>query len=158
MQTVAKNTQVRCIILPFDKHNILLPNTLVAEITTYDVVASAPFAPRWIKGMIFWRGKSIPLVAIWHMLGSAHVDTPSKRIAVLNSVTGNDDLPFYAIEVWGLPRLLMVGEDVLQEIDVPTFVEEDPVLLEVTSGDLTAVIPDIDAIESTLAELGVKLG
>lgn len=141
---------IRTLIVPMQDRNLLLPNVAVAEVMPYIRPRSIDAAPDWLLGSISWRGKNIPLISYDRLNG---IDTndglTQARIVVFNTVQSGSGLEFYALVTTGIPQLRRVNPDALQEVS------GDPAegaLSQVQVGDILAIIPDLDALETTVAE------
>lgn len=146
-------TTLRTQLIPLAREQLLLPNSAVAEIIGYQAPqASEGDRPDWWLGLLTWRGLEIPLIALEVIRGGALPEiTSSTRIAVFNSLSGNVNMPFYAIIVHGLPHLAKLNNEQVNALDG----EAGPCGLQLVeiNGD-PALIPDLDAIEDLLARPG----
>lgn len=141
---------VHSLVLPLQDGQLLLPNAAVAEIIEYRTPESAPDQPEWNLGTVTWRGLEIPLVSFEAFVGQdVSAESTRLRIAVLNTLNGNADLPFIGVVLKGIPRLLTAGADsVAPEAGESS---EQGVLARVQAGGEGALIPDIDALERSVA-------
>lgn len=140
---------MRTLIIPMQASNLLLPNVAVAEVMPYINPRSIADAPDWLLGSINWRGQTIPLISYDRFQG---VDTSEginqARIVVFNTVHADSGLKFYALVTTGIPQLKRVNPDLLQEISTDPV---DGVLSQVQIGETTAIIPDLEGLESAVA-------
>ncbi|MEK9713635.1 MAG: hypothetical protein VW258_13810, partial [Thalassolituus sp.] len=60
-------------------------------------------------------------------------------------VNENPQMPFFAILVQGIPRLMHITEDDLQEVDAMGMGRFDKIAVSVEG--VTAMIPDLDSVE-----------
>ena len=67
-----KSTSVRCMLLPLNSLNLLIPNSAVAEIIGYSTPRQLPDTSDWFPGVVLWRGVYVPVVAVEQM---CNVDT-----------------------------------------------------------------------------------
>lgn len=148
---------VRCLVVPLKGLLLLLPNTLVAEVTDYVEPSPLPSAPEWLRGMMPWRGRSVPTVDMLAVTGRGKDRQKAKRAVVLNTLNGNTELPFIAISSHGIPRLVEVKGDMIQPLK-----EEEAsingVACRVLLADHQVAIPDVDTLERMLGRLSVKVG
>lgn len=141
---------VRTLIIPLQGCNLLLPNVAVAEVVPYVHPREMEGAPDWMLGTISWRGLNIPLISYDRLQGLETVNSlVQARIAVVNSVRPDSGLAFYALVTAGIPQLKRVSTDTLQEV---TPEARTGALCEVRIGDIPAVIPDLDTLESVVAQ------
>jgi chemosensory pili system protein ChpC len=148
---------VRCLQLPLRGLQLLVPNTTVAEVTGYLAPESMPQAPRWLLGTILWRGISAPLISYELLLGrESTLHSAHRRIAIINSLSANSLLPFIAVEIQGIPRLVQVKEDMLRVRDSDS--DKKPMVASsVTLEGKHTIIPDLEVIEKMLLQLGIKM-
>ena len=85
------------------------------------------------------------------MLSDQNPPEPNQdaRFIIVNTVGGNAEMPFYAVLVQGIPRLMHILEEDLQEVESVMTGPYDK--MAVSMPGLNAVIPDLDSIENTLS-------
>lgn len=141
---------IRTLIIPMQGRNLLLPNVAVAEVVPYMRPRALADAPEWLLGTISWRGLTIPLVSYDGLYGAGvQAGVGQARIAVLNTVHPDSGLKFYALVTAGIPQLKRVNTDLLQEVSAE---DATGVLSQVQIGEIQAVIPDLSALESMVAD------
>lgn len=141
---------IRTLIIPMQGRNLLLPNVAVAEVVPYMRPRALADAPEWLLGTISWRGLTIPLVSYDGLYGAGvQAGVGQARIAVLNTVHPDSGLKFYALVTAGIPQLKRVNTDLLQEVSTE---DATGVLSQVQIGEIQAVIPDLSALESMVAD------
>lgn len=141
---------VRTLIIPIQGRNLLLPNVAVAEVVPYMRPRAVADAPDWLLGVINWRGLTIPLISYDGLYGADVRDGVGQaRIAVLNTVHSDSGLSFYALVTAGIPQLKRVNADLLQEVAAE---DVTGTLSQVQVGEIPAVIPDLAALESVVAD------
>ena len=155
-QTKTMNDVVRTQLLPLSNMNLVVPNTCIAEIINLQPIEPIKKSPDWFLGMTSWRGIHIPVIS-FERANAVAMDENSKftRIAVLNSLSGESDLPFYAVITQGIPRLLSLEKSNINPIKKPDIelpIAQQQVLID----DISAVIPDQPKIEKMLIKEGVK--
>lgn len=149
---------IRCLQMPLRGGlRILVPNTTVAEVTVYHAPEPMQQAPAWLLGTVMWRGASIPMVSFEQMLGREEtMHSPQRRIAVMNTLRNDSLLPFFAIEIQGIPRLVQAREDTMElsEGEAGKFAM---VASDVVIDGKTIMIPDLEVIEKMLLQMGIKV-
>jgi chemosensory pili system protein ChpC len=144
---------VRCLAVDLYGVNLLLPNTLVAEVTEITTVNRAAHAPEWMAGFVIWRGRSVPLVSFEQLLGMEALHRhDDNRMVILNTLNGNLRVPFIAMEIQGLPRLSLVKHGML-EFDEGEKNSGHVVLSTLRVEGESMIVPNIDVIERMLEEL-----
>ena len=142
---------IHSLLLPLQDHLLLLPNAAVAEIIEYRAPESLNDMPNWCLGKVTWRGLDIPLVSYEAFVGGEISGESSRlRIAVLNTLNGNQEVPFVGVVLKGIPRLFTAGSD---SISAEAGTVTAGMLAQVQAGEEAAVIPDIDALERSVAAL-----
>lgn len=144
---------VHCLLLPLNQDIMLLPNAAVAEVIPYSEAIAVEDAPDWLIGYINWRDRRIPLVmfetASDGQAGRVHKGC---RIAVLNTLNGNNELPYIAVLMQGLPSLQVVRSNMIQYADRPTM-QRQSIKAYVNLNGVAALMPDIDDLESRLTRI-----
>jgi len=142
---------LHCLLLPLQDDKLLLPNTAVAEVITYINPESIDNAPDWLMGTITWRDIRIPLVSFELLSGLAVTSGGTRRIAVLNTLNGNQHIPYIAILIQGIPQLRLIQEDSIQDEDI----ENDKLTIAsvVKVNGEQVLIPDLDDLESRLKQI-----
>jgi len=149
---LADSEIISCLYLPIDGGNLLLPNVSVAEVIEYVVPERKVDGPEYYLGHIQWRGTSVPLLSYERANGNDKAPPSTlARIAVLNSVgTDNKKLPFISVVTQGLPRLVKVSTDIIQNSAESSFPAEK---CKTTVEGESAVIPDLSFLESLAIDL-----
>lgn len=147
---------IHCLTIPLHEETALLPNAAIAEVIAYKKPSSIDDAPEWFLGFIEWREKRVPLIS-FEAVSGRNIEPAKKnsRIAVLNTLNGNSQLPYVGILSQGIPSLAIVQEEGLN--DKGDADESRPsVSAFVEVGGIEAVIPSIDEIELRLKQLNLS--
>lgn len=146
---------VRCLLLELHGARLLLPNTQVAEVADVIRSSAAGNMPEWLLGFISWRGRNVPAISFEKLLGLSGVGRNDEgRTVVLNTLNGNPQLPFIALEIQRLPHLALVKNDMLQ-YDETESKKLPGILSYMRFQGEQVIIPDLDAIERMLEGLNV---
>ncbi|BCD99983.1 chemotaxis protein CheW [Marinicellulosiphila megalodicopiae] len=144
--------QLSCLLIQLSTQNLLLPNVSIAEVIQFIQPVPLQETPDWILGAVEWRGVKVPLIhyeAIVDELTEPPKLSRHSRIAIFNNVSGQASLPFFAMLVQGIPKLLKVKtEDVKideQNIELSR-VEE----MAVATPLGRATIPDLEYLETLI--------
>ena len=144
------SVSVRSLLIPMVQEQILLPNASLAEIVTYTEPRTLEHSPEWLLGMLPWRGLDVPLVSFEVLQGGEKAETGKhSRIAILNTLGGNADLPFFAVVVQGIPHLVLANQSVVTAL-AEEKAEKEGVLSHVLIEAEPAIIPDLDRMESII--------
>lgn len=146
---------VRCLLLELHGGRLLLPNTQVAEVADVMRTSAAGNMPAWLLGFISWRGRNVPTISFEKLLGLGNIGRGDEgRTVVLNTLNGNPQLPFIAVEIQRLPRLVLVNNSMLQYDDSET--KKIPgVMSYLRLQGEQVMVPDLDAVERMLEGLNV---
>lgn len=141
---------IRGLLIPLADATLLLPGAVVAEVIGYQDPAPMPGhdALSWLLGAADWRGLRLPVVSVEALLGGAVADAGVRaRLIVLKAVSGQSQMPFFAVLAQQIPRLATVTPDTIE----PLGEDEEPAADDyrhVLANGEPAVIPDLQAIES----------
>lgn len=145
-------SDIRGVMISVTNGRLLLPNATVAEVITYAEPELVPGAPAWLLGRLRWRGWRLPLVSFARLAGLASVEGElGAKVAVLKGLGGVPKVPFTCLLTQGFPRLTTVSADLLLESGEAEGLRPG-VLRNVLLRDDPAMIPDLPAIESMVAE------
>lgn len=147
---------VRCLAVPINTATLLLPHTAVAEVAQYQVPQPVAEAPPWLLGLIPWRGRTLPLIAIEPLFQlEVGAPAPASRVVVCNTLNGNRKLPFLGVFAQGIPRLQLATATTVEAGDGGH--PEPPALLaRVRLAGQEMLVPDLDALEKMLLQTGVS--
>lgn len=149
---------VRCLLMPFQGFNVLIPNTAVAEVIVYDKPRAVEQVPTWLKGFTSWRGRSVPVVSLEKMLGSAEgVPGSQARLIIFNALGEEGTVPFIAMVAQGIPRLHALKEENLHHVPGERK-QETGVLARLLLDGNPVVVPDLEVLEKMLIQIGVREG
>jgi len=147
---------VRAVLVPLVHEALLVPTAVVAEVAPYAGPLAMPGVPAWVLGSVDWRGRSIPVVSMDVAMGGAAgvVAGQRTRIAVLRTLDAHPEMPLYGLLASGTPRVLQASAESLHRVEagagMPPFVLERVTV----AGTETALIPDLDSLQTSLLELG----
>lgn len=148
---------VRCLVLPLYGMSLLVPNTIIAEVIDYKPAEAAGHMPEWMVGMLSWRGRNVPVISFERLLGQ---DTGSyhegHRYIICNTLNGNSRMPFFALEIQGIPHLTMVKNSMLEYDSEGK--REPAVLASLRLSEESVIVPNIDVMEKMLEHLGIAAG
>ena len=144
----------RGVLLPLLSGQLLLPNVAVSEVGGYQEPEPFPdHYPDWMLGQLAWRRQPIPLVSYERLLGFPMERVGHRaRVAICCTLNGNTERPYIGILLKSVPRLARVTEETVIPIDEADDASE-MVAQQVRINGQDAWIPDLDALESAIAEL-----
>lgn len=139
-------------LLPVQDKQLLLPGVSVAEIVNFSYPDCPENAPAWFLGYIQWRQITVPLLS-FEILNQ---QTPSqysgmRRIAVLNNTGLDESVPFIAIVLQGIPRLLRILPQDLTEVTDMELGAAEMAAMNTSMGE-TVLLPDISVLEQAYSD------
>jgi len=148
---------VRCLWVPLEGGNLLLPNIAIAEVTGYQPLDPIQNGPDWLLGTLRWRARLLPVVSMESLCGfAAPRGKPGAHISVLNSVVEDSTLPFYAMVTAQIPRLINVDAGKLSDPRQAVRSLPDTVTDCIRIGNEEALIPNLEIIQKRV-ETGCAL-
>ena len=146
---------VHCLTIPLQGETALLPNASIAEVIIYKEPTPLSEAPEWFLGHIDWRDRKVPIISFEGVSGRGVYEAiKSSRIAVLNTINGNSQIPYIGIVSQGIPSLAIVQEKGLED-KTKNNEERQAVGAFVKVGGLEAIIPNVDEMEQRLIRLNL---
>lgn len=148
----ANNDEIRGVLIQAGEERVLLPNATVAEVMSRVAVEPVVDAPRWLVGQISWHGWKVPLLSFARLSGLGEEPTAvNNKIVVLKALGGNAALPYFALLTVSFPQLISVPRDGLLA-DASEEALPQGVHMRVLLGEQSALLPDLDAIETMVLE------
>ncbi|MFA5627605.1 MAG: chemotaxis protein CheW [Thiohalomonadaceae bacterium] len=148
---------VRSLLIPLNGIWIVLPNTAVAEVTSFKSQEPVADAPDWVLGRMTWRGRAIPSLAFEPLLGmEAGIGGAHARAIVCNTLNANPDLPFLAIVAQGIPHLQDLRAEMIETVSSDAE-EISSIAGRLRLGEREVVIPNLDDLERQLLQSGIKV-
>ncbi len=146
---------VRCLVLPLNNVSLLVPNTLIAEVIDYKAAEATENAPTWLTGILSWRGRSVPVISFERLLGrQAALLNEDRRYVVCNTINPESKIPFIALEVQGIPHLVLVKNEMLEH-DSKGHQTEPAVLAHLRLNEESVLVPNMEVLEKMLVHLGI---
>lgn len=140
---------VRSLWLPLESTNLLVPNVAIAEVLNYQPLDLVEDGPDWLLGRLRWRDKDLPVISIERLCGyNPPRSERGSRITILNSVSADTNLPFFAMVTAGIPRLFNATADTLSESIAAERTLPDTVADCVKIGREEALIPNLGVIQA----------
>lgn len=141
---------IKCNLLPISGDElVVVPTSIIAEVITERQDLLVMGARDGLIGKMQWRGLSLPLMAFEAAIGKA---VPSYgdavRIVVFSSANADPDLPYFAMIVQGVARLVHLKASDLTALEAP---DTSPfIAAHVEYAGTSAYIPNFEHIESFL--------
>lgn len=149
----ASNDEIRGVLIQSGNERVLLPNATVAEMMAKVDVQAVSDAPRWLLGEIAWHGWQVPLVSFARLSGLGEEMTGgNNKVVVLKALAGKPERPYFALLTQTFPQLISVPRDGLLA-DASEETLPDTVHMRVLLGEQSALVPNLDAVETALDTL-----
>jgi chemosensory pili system protein ChpC len=151
-----KVSNLRCLLISVQSGQLILPNSLVAEVLPFATPLRIEDAPPWVVGTMLWRNLTTPLVSLGQLIFRVTPEADlNSRIIFVNALGADSQLPHFGILGTSAPRPLNVQRHELQpDPEIPTSDQGRPgVLSWVRYQEQPVVVPDLDAIEAVLQPL-----
>jgi chemosensory pili system protein ChpC len=125
---------------------LLVPSACVAEVIGVQSLTRIPHSPRWVLGMLGWRGKPVPVVSMDALLrNSVRPAGDRSRLVVFYPLPGRNAWEFFAILAASEPQSRTIDSSILAtSVDLP---DNSYIATAVKFGKSVAAIPDFDALK-----------
>lgn len=145
------SADLRCMLIPMHMGRLLLPNAAVAEIIGYREPEPGADAADGNLGRVRWRQRELPVVDFERLLGGEE-QAPGirQRIAVCYAPDSQGRWPLLGLLAQGIPRLLRLNQDVIEEATCGPH-GESPVRLRLTVAGEPLTVPDLGYLQTQLA-------
>lgn len=90
--------RIHTLVLPLSAYSLLLPSALIAEVVNAVELSSLPLAPPWMRGMMNWRSRPVPIVSFDYLLGHGMPPVNARsKIVVFYPLEGRNPWEFFGI-------------------------------------------------------------
>ena len=153
---MAKDKQeIKCVILTLRKENVIVPNSLVAEIISVREIDSMDNVPDWFLGNMKWRGADVPLLSFEASGGEKISGVNLNTQAVVLIAVGKGEVsesPYMGLVMSGVPHISDFSRDQIKSDDDGA--EPHPMVAQkVRINGASVSVLDVDAMVSMVGEL-----
>lgn len=142
------------LLVPLSNERLIVPRACVAEVVRYTIPDSVVDAPLWFLGRFSWGGRDLPLISFEATLNAPVPESTGRtRIVVFYATSNKMRGQYFGVVTQGFPQLVRVNSEVLKLDDQASVSADIPVLCHVRMINEYPLIPDLEQIESMLAEL-----
>lgn len=137
------------LLLPLADQMLIMPSDCIIEIMRLRELQSVDDVPDWVYGALKWRRMKVPVISFEALNGdSAPSASSGSRIVVINAVSNSQDLPYIGMITQGVPHLLRVTPEDIQQTEGK---EAGPAELQriIVFGQ-RASIPNLEFVQSQL--------
>jgi chemosensory pili system protein ChpC len=149
----AESEELYSLLVPLAEDRLIVPRACVAEVVRFGKADVAQGGQSWMMGSVNWNGRALPVVSFEGMMGKEiPALTGRTRIVVFYSTTGKATSGYFGVLTQGFPQLVRVNRQVLRLDSADGWPDSAPVLCKVKMINEYPLIPDLEKIESMIAE------
>lgn len=142
---------LNALLVPLADRNLLVPNTLLAELIPQQMLEPCTGQPDWVLGATRWREVRIPVVSFERAAGQTIPSLSRARWGVFSAQCGDLQPRYYAVVTQGIPRSVRVDASLAPATESAERLEQIRVQFE---DEFPSCIPDLLALEQLLLEAG----
>jgi chemosensory pili system protein ChpC len=148
------NDEIYSLLVPLNQKRLIVPRACISEVIRYAPLQASDAAhPAWLRGMINWNGKHIPVISFEELAGLVPGEIGGRtRVAIIASITGRLSAGHFGVLTEGFPQLVRVNREVIQPAAGHPWPEHGPVICQIRMINEYPLIPDIEVIEDMLEE------
>jgi len=154
---MVKDTQaIKCVILTLRKENVIVPNSLVAEIISVKEIKGMDDAPDWFLGNMKWRGTDVPLLSFeasgGEKISKVNLNTQAVVLYAVSDTGETGETPYLGLVMSGVPHISdFTRKQIKKDTDA---LEEHPMVAQkVRINGASVSILDVDAMVTMVEEL-----
>lgn len=150
MDNAHGDERIQALIIPLRQQNLILPQVALVEVLPIPDVRPMSVVAPWVLGSIDWRHHDIPLVSLERYCGWPLVDSAAtRRVAVLQGISGYQGLEHFAIETQGIPHPIRLGKADVIAVDAELS-DSDAVQVHVQAAGVKGVMLSMEQLEQRM--------
>ncbi len=150
---MSTSEELYSLLVPLEGERLIVPRACVAEVVRYTQPERDPGSHGWLLGGYNWNGRVLPVIAFEGVLGKEMPTiTGRTRIVVFVATSGKLKTGYFGVLTQGFPQLVRVNEDVLKLEAKDGWSDAAPVFCRVKMNNECPLIPDLEQLESMVAE------
>ena len=141
--------RIHTLMVPLHRLALLVPSALVAEVVNPAPLSPLPLAPNWLKGVLSWRSRPVPVISFEELTDSeTGMPTARAKIVIFYPLPGRRPYEFFGVQSLAEPQP-RTFHDATQ---LQTLVEhQSPLAAAAMQIDsIVALIPDLQALSAAL--------
>jgi len=148
----AADDELYGLLVPLRQGRLLVPRSCVAEVVRYHPLQPVARAPGWLRGLLAWNDRRIPVASFEELLGQSPGGPGGRtRIAVIQGITGRLAAGAFGLLTEGFPQLVRVSRQVMEPVERQPWPDPGPVLCQVRMINEQPMIPDVEGLEALIA-------
>lgn len=154
---MAKDKQeIKCVILTLRKENVIVPNSLVAEIISVREIDSMDNVPDWFLGNMKWRGADVPLLSFeasgGEVISKVNLNTQAVVLYAVSDSGEPGETPYLGLVMSGVPHVSSFTREQIKT-DVESLDTHPMIAQKVRINGASVSILDVDAMVTMVEEL-----
>jgi chemosensory pili system protein ChpC len=148
-----RHIEIYSLLIPLAEGRLLIPRSCVAEVISFQPPTQMIGAPPWYLGLINWNGRMVPLASFEGVCGQLIPPAGGRsRVALFHCQSARIEAGVFGIVSQGFPQLVRVNAEVVRAD--PDYVQPEryPVLCRVRMLNDTPLIPDLERLETLIAD------
>lgn len=149
MEKPAQAQFIHCMLIPLQKHYLLLPNSTITEVIPKATInSSSTKTTPWLE-WVDWQQKSLAVVDLETLLAQ-EVETvySANKLCIIEGINADADIGFYAIPCTGSPQLITLNASALKMTHDQNASEY--LYCQIKIGNKVAFIPHLDNLEMAI--------
>jgi chemosensory pili system protein ChpC len=138
------------LLIPLRADRLVVPRVCVAEVVRYHMPSEQEQQAGWLRGMIRWNNKAIPVVSFEMLCGQTLSPTSGRTRVVVVNPLGAGDSRHYGLLAEGFPQMVKVNREVVVLDTTYQVPPNAPILCRISMLKEQALIPDLEAIEQRI--------
>lgn len=154
--TAPADRELHAVLLNLAGDTLLLPNAAIHEVQSAERLRPAALGsgPAWLAGHLPHEDRLLPVVR-FEVLNGGHAgeDGRRTRVAILHAIGGRVARGRYGLLCQGHPHLVMLNRAALRAESLHASDDASAALARVRIANASALIPNLEYIESGLVQL-----
>jgi chemosensory pili system protein ChpC len=150
---MAGREELYAVLVSLAGDTLLLPNAAVAEVVSSERITKVDGGPAWLAGRLPYNNRQLSVVHFEVLNGAGRPEhTRRTRLAVVHAISERVRAGQYAVVCQGYPHLVTLNRAALRKEPLVSTDREALVLARVGIANTSALIPNLEAIETLLAQ------
>jgi len=140
------------LLIPLGDERLIVPRSCVAEVVRYAPTSAAADDNGWLRDTVTWREREVPVLSFEALLDEAVPPVGGRTRVVIFNPLNAPECPTYGVLAQGFPQMVRVNNEVVQPDPGYQPADDVPVICRITMLSETALIPDMEMLESRIRE------